>query len=518
MKKSFVSISLILIFTILLSACGNNNKQTEVVATAIAQTIEAMNRQTPQVTYVVVTPENTAVSLPTATPLPASTALPTSTPIPAPTTSPHACNAVSFVSENPVDGATFAPGATFTKSWRFKNVGTCTWNPNYKVVYSNGNTITGADTKKLPNYVAPGETTDIVYTFKAPSTAGTYQTVFNLKDDEGNVFAQFWVQFKVKSTAPTSTATPAFAVSNVTFSSSDASISDTCPQTFDYSAAITTNGAGTITYHWVFSNGAKTTPKTLTYSGAGTKTVSGIWEINASGSYWAKLYIDEPNHQLFGQLNLSLTCLPTFAVTGVTFSSSDPTITGTCPQTFDHSAAITTNRAGTVTYHWVFSDGSTTTPESITFSGAGTKTVSDTWDLGTSGAYWVKLYIDEPNHQLFGKLDLNLTCTTAFEVTGVTLSADPETYTGDCSAPIAFDYQADIAANGAGTVTYLITFSDGTSVGTDSLPFSSAGTQSVTGTWNIDTPVSDTYWFSIYIDNPNHQLFGPHNITVICTP
>lgn len=415
MKKLSISITVILVLATLLSACGNNQRQSEAVATAIAQTVEAFNNQTPQITYVVVTPENTAAPLSTATPLPTSTALPTNTSIPAATASPRPCNAVAFVSENPLDGASYAPGATFTKSWRFKNTGTCTWNPNYKVVYANGSTITGADTKKLTNYVAPGETTDIVYTFKAPSKAGTYQTVFHLLDDKGNFIAQFWVNFKVKSTSPTSTATPAFAVTNVTFSSSDASISDTCPQTFDYSAAITTNAAGSVTYHFVFSNGATTTPKTLAFSGAGTKTVSGIWEINASGSYWVKLYIDEPNHQLFGTLNLSLTCTPAFSVTGVSFSSP------------------------------------------------------------------------------------------------------PTSYDGDCSA-LAFDYQIDIAANGAGTVTYLITFSDGTSVGTDSLPFSSAGTQSVTGTWNIDTPVSDTYWFSIYIDNPNHQLFGPHNITVTCTP
>ncbi len=64
-------------------------------------------------------------------------------------------------------------------------------------------------------------------------------------------------------------------MTNVTFSSSDASISDTCPQTFNYSAAITTNGAGSVTYHWVFSDGTTTSPQTISYSGAGTKTISG---------------------------------------------------------------------------------------------------------------------------------------------------------------------------------------------------------------------------------------------------
>jgi hypothetical protein len=154
--------------------------------------------------------------------------------------------------------------------------------------------------------------------------------------------------------------------------------------------------------------------------------------------------------------------------------------------------------------------------QTLTYSAAGSKTVSGTWELNTTGDYWVKLYIDEPNHQLFGQLDLSLTCTPAFAVTGVDFSSPASPYDGGSCSTLSIDYQIDIATNGAGTVTYLITFSDSTSTG-NSLPFSSAGMQSVTGTWNIDPPVAGDYWFNIYIDNPNHHLFGPHGFTVTCT-
>ena len=199
-------------------------------------------------------------------------------------------------------------------------------------------------------------------------------------------------------------------------------------------------------------------------------------------------------------------------MTNVTFSSSDAVKTDTCPQTFDYSAAITTNKAGTVTYHWEFSDSTTTSPQTLTFSSAGTKTVSGTWDLDTTGDYWVKLYVDEPNHQLFGTLDLSLTCTPDFAVTGVTLSADEETVSGTC--PHTFNYQADITTNGAGTVTYFFTFSDSTTGNTQTLDFSSAGTQSVTGTWELDA--TGDYWINIYIDEPNHQFFGPLDLSLTC--
>ena len=410
MKKHLIFCTLILILAILLSACGTQSKNAT-VATAIAMTVSAMNSQTtPLVTYVVVTPESTATPVPTNV----STSAPTYTPIPTLPSVVRSCNVASFISENPADGASFAPGATFTKSWRFQNIGTCSWNPNYRVVYASGSKITGAETKKIGKYVNPGEITDIVYSFTVPTTAGTYKTVFYLQDDSGNTFGQFWVQFKVTSTSATST----------------------------------------------------------------------------------------PG---------------TFAVTNVTFSSSDAVKTDTCPQTFDYSAAITTNKAGTVSYHWVYSDGTTSAVQTLTYSSAGTKTVSGTWSLGTTGDYWVKLYIDEPNHQLFGTLDLSLTCTPAFAVSGVTFTAPTATYSAGTCSPLALDYQIDVAANGAGTVTYTITFSDSTST-SDSLAFSSAGTQSITGTWDLGTLASGdhTYWFNIYIDNPNHQLFGPHSVVVTC--
>jgi hypothetical protein len=413
MKRKWKVLCLFVTMLGLLAACNfplSSGQSEDAVATSVAQTVAAVDAQTqPTVTAIVLQPTSTVSSLPTITPQITSTSIST-----VPTSTPKPCNQAWMVSESPLDDASYSAGATFTKTWNLNNTGTCTWTGNYRTIYYSGDSISGAGTKYLNSTVAPGEKVDIVYTFKAPSTAGTYKTLFKLQDDEGVSFAQFWVQFKVKSTSPTSTPS-------------------------------------------------------------------------------------------------------TFAVTNVNFSSSDAVKTDTCPQTFDYQAFITANKAGTLTYHFVCSDGSTSTPQSITFSGAGAKTVSGNWDLDTTGDYWVKLYIDEPNHQLFGQLDLSLTCTPAFAVTGVDFSSPASPYDGGSCSTLSIDYQIDISTNGAGTVTYLITFKDSTTTG-GSLPFSSAGTQSVTGTWNIDPPVAGDYWFNIYIDNPNHQLFGPHNFTVTCTP
>ena len=297
MKKHSTILVLMSLASLLVSACGffvDPQEEENAIATAIAMTVVAMNAQQP--TAIPVQPTNTLV--PAAT----ITAQPTATAYHAPTVTPRSCNQVAFVSEYPLDGVTFKPGETFTKRWRFKNTGTCTWNSNYKVVYYSGDDFEGVQTSKLANNTNPGEVLDITYNFTVPTKTGSYYTLFKLQDDEGVNFAQFWVQFKVGS--------PDFAVTNVTLSADHTIISGACPQTFNYQAVIKANDAGTVTYYLSFSDGSQSSSKSLTFSEAGSKTISGSWQLNASGDHWIKLYVDAPNHQWFGPLELSRTCTP----------------------------------------------------------------------------------------------------------------------------------------------------------------------------------------------------------------
>jgi len=50
------------------------------------------------------------------------------------------------------------------------------------------------------------------------------------------------------------------------------------------------------------------TPLPLGYSSGGTQSVSTSRNFDASGTGWAQIYIDEPNHQGFGQQAIALTC------------------------------------------------------------------------------------------------------------------------------------------------------------------------------------------------------------------
>jgi len=92
-----------------------------------------------------------------------------------------------------------------------------------------------------------------------------------------------------------------------------------------------------------------------------------------------------------------------FAVTSVSIASS-----GSCGS-FNITANITTNGAGEVKYHWIRSDGATDTAthDPLNFTEAGTKPVTTSWATSASGAKWMEIYIDSPNHQQLGHADFS---------------------------------------------------------------------------------------------------------------
>ena len=97
-------------------------------------------------------------------------------------TSTSGCDQAQFVTDVTVpDGTTFAPNAPFTKTWRLKNVGTCTWTTAYSLVFVSGDRMGGVTTL-IPQAVVPGQTVDLGINFKAPSLAGSYRGYWQLKN------------------------------------------------------------------------------------------------------------------------------------------------------------------------------------------------------------------------------------------------------------------------------------------------------------------------------------------------
>lgn len=276
----------------------------------------------------------TATALPTQTPLPvvtstlrpSATSLPTYTPFPSvtplPTANPNLpdCNLAAFVEDVTVpDGTQMEAGAGFVKTWRLKNVGSCTWTKDYRLAYVSGDKLGGPDAITLPGNTAPGETVDLSISLTAPTADGKYTGVYRLQDAGGNFFgskvsSSFGVQFTIRVGTPPAV----FAVTRVNMSVDTSSATSACPpgKTFTFHAEIIANGPGTVKYHWIFSNGTNTSVVTLNYATAGPNMETMTWTLGASGalpanpySGWARVYIDEPNHQAFSQQAFLMGCI-----------------------------------------------------------------------------------------------------------------------------------------------------------------------------------------------------------------
>lgn len=128
-----------------------------------------------------------------------------STPIPpVPTEAPPACvNGMKYVADvtipdNNMKNPTFInPGGSFTKVWRIQNTGTCTWNPNYHLVYAYGNVAAAqmnGQSIPIPYNVAPGQNVDLSVNLVAPNEVLTYQGFWQMENDAGNRFGRtIWV-------------------------------------------------------------------------------------------------------------------------------------------------------------------------------------------------------------------------------------------------------------------------------------------------------------------------------------
>ncbi|HET9907431.1 MAG TPA: NBR1-Ig-like domain-containing protein [Anaerolineales bacterium] len=146
----------------------------------------------------------------TLTPLPALT--PTSTPFiqPPPVISPSGCDKASFVTDVTVpDGTLFAPGAAFTKTWRLKNAGSCTWTTAYKFLFYSGEQMSAPTSINIPSTVRPSGTVDLTVNMVAPGSPGKFRGNWVLSNANGALFGistsatmPIWVEINVAGDSP----------------------------------------------------------------------------------------------------------------------------------------------------------------------------------------------------------------------------------------------------------------------------------------------------------------------------
>jgi hypothetical protein len=88
---------------------------------------------------------------------------------------------------NVPDNTLMTPGQVFTKTWKIKNIGSCTWSEGYKLIYSYGNKMSGVP-QDLTASIAPGQEVDVSVQFKAPDLPGMYFSSWTLQNPKGIPF------------------------------------------------------------------------------------------------------------------------------------------------------------------------------------------------------------------------------------------------------------------------------------------------------------------------------------------
>jgi hypothetical protein len=137
----------------------------------------------------------------------APTEEPEETPTPAPTEAPTTETEEGCLDSYPVsdvtvpDGAEIEPGETFTKIWRIRNTGTCTWDEadgTYTWTFTGGDQMGGPDQVPISGTVESNEEYDVEIELTAPTTPGEYQGFWQLYDPDGEPFGvPFWVLIEV---------------------------------------------------------------------------------------------------------------------------------------------------------------------------------------------------------------------------------------------------------------------------------------------------------------------------------
>ena len=183
MSKFIRIASVLSVVLLVLSACNLPSsapatEEPDAVFTAAALTVQAQLTQSVPLntpTLPPALPTNTAVaSFPTLS-------LPTATSAVPPTA---ACDLAQFVKDVSIpDGSIFAPGAPFTKTWRLKNVGTCTWS-GYTLVFDSGDAMNGISPQTIGT-VGPGQEVDLSVTLTAPTTVGSYKGFWRIRSTSG---------------------------------------------------------------------------------------------------------------------------------------------------------------------------------------------------------------------------------------------------------------------------------------------------------------------------------------------
>jgi len=108
---------------------------------------------------------------------------------------------LNYPDSNMANPESFSPGETIQKGWRIQNTGSCTWDSNYTLDYVSSNPANapiGGNPVSIQGKVAPGQNYDVYASVVTPPQSGRYQSIWGLRDIQGQFFGdRLWIGFDV---------------------------------------------------------------------------------------------------------------------------------------------------------------------------------------------------------------------------------------------------------------------------------------------------------------------------------
>lgn len=195
MKLRTVLITILI--AVVLTACGGTTNATLAVPTVDIAAIRTSAASTVVSQFTLTAAAFTVTPAPpTETETPAGTATETTPPVAQVTnaqgTTVALCDKYSWdlttVDVNVPDNTVMTPGQEFTKTWKIKNTGSCTWGAGYTMVYSYGDDKMSGQPQPFGAAIAPGQEVEVSVQFKAPDLPGTYTSYWTLQNPKGIAF------------------------------------------------------------------------------------------------------------------------------------------------------------------------------------------------------------------------------------------------------------------------------------------------------------------------------------------
>ena len=266
---------------------------------------------------------------------------------------------------------------------------------------------------------------------------------------------------------------------------------------FSFTGTLTATAPGKLSYQWVYSTGKTGPVQTVNFTAAGHKQVTGgVVKTKQAGTGWAEIKLVNPAGKASNKASYKMLCATSAGGISPAATVSPPASHNTCgttTPTFTATGSITSQKAETVTYYWALSNGQTSAPAALTFTGPGTMAVSPLTITPPSdpASGEAVLVVTSPVAAASAPATYTLTCTTpALNLAAAaTVSPAVDTLASCTAAAPTFTFNGTVSASRPGPVSYYWKLPSGNGP-TQTLSFTAAGTKAVTAA--TYQPASDT--------------------------